>query len=37
MTEYGGTVHDDHDLYVEALLACLPDGWTLLSWGTEDG
>lgn len=25
------------DPYVVALLACLPDGWELLSWGTDDG
>jgi hypothetical protein len=27
----------DGDPYITSLLAQLPEGWQLLSWGTEDG
>jgi hypothetical protein len=27
----------DVDAYITSFLAHLPEGWQLLSWGTEDG
>gem|GEM_PF-5803601 len=37
MSDTADTVGTVSDPYVAAVVAHLPEGWALVTWGTEDG
>lgn len=37
MSQTAGGAEVAGDPYIAAVVALLPEGWTLVSWGTEDG